>query len=393
MKKEQEKKIKMGAKQWQAIFDSITDLVLVHDRDCRITRVNKAFATAFRMKPKDFIGKKCYEVFPGLEEPSLLCPHKKLLKTKKPTTLEVFDSCLRTHFEISISPVLNEKGKASSYIHIAKDLTERKKAEEEIKTAYDRLQETQEELIQAEKSDAIVQLAGGVAHEVKNPLAVIMQAAEYLEENVTSHKKDVKSSINIIIDSIKRADTIIRSLANFVRITELNVKPQDINPILIRSLTLIKHRTKLESVKIIKKLQKNLPKVLVDSAKMEQVFVNIFLNSIQAMPDGGEIFIHGYPAKLKELKGKVGRRASDYFRLGEKAAVIEIEDTGVGIPKKNRRKLFSPFFTTKGPRGGAGLGLSVTKNIVDMQRGMIEIQSEEGKGTKVIITLKVHGGK
>ncbi len=276
---------------------------------------------------------------------------------------------------------------------IFRDITKRKKAEEELKRAYFRLSEARVELIQAEKANAIVQLAGGVAHEVKNPLAIIMQAVEYLKTNIRSRKKEIQDTINMIIDNIKRADNIIRSLSDFVRVTELNFRLQDIKPVIIRSLNLIKPRVKLENIKIVKRFNRNFPKVFIDDAKLEQVFVNLFLNAVQAMPNGGTIFIRGYTQKLEKLQNRVGRRESDYFQPGEKAVIIEIEDTGIGISKENLQKLYTPFFTTKGPREGAGLGLSVTRNIIDMHRGMIEVQSEEKKGTKFILTLKAQGGE
>ncbi|MDD5454517.1 MAG: ATP-binding protein [Candidatus Ratteibacteria bacterium] len=276
---------------------------------------------------------------------------------------------------------------------IFRDITERKKAEEELKKAYSRLAEARVELIQAEKANVIVQLAGGVAHEVKNPLAVIMQATEYLKRNIHSGKKDIQDTINTIVDNIKRADNIIRSLSDFVRVTELNLRLQDVKPIMTRSLELIKPRVKLENIKIVKKFIPKFPKVFVDDSKLEQVFVNLFLNAVQAMPNGGTIFVRGYTKKLDKLANRVGRRASDYFQFGEKAAIIEIEDTGIGISKENLQRLYTPFFTTKGPRGGAGLGLSVTRSIIEMHRGMIEVQSEENKGTKFVLTLKMQGGK
>jgi signal transduction histidine kinase len=220
-----------------------------------------------------------------------------------------------------------------------------------------------------------------------------MQATEYLKENVHSPEKNIQDALNMIMDNIKRADHIIRTLSDFVRITELKLESQDIKLAIIRSLDLIKPRVKLENIKIVKEFKKNFPEVLLDSSKIEQVFANLFLNAVQAMPDGGTIFIRGYTKKLDKLENRVGRRASDYFKLGEKAAIIEIEDTGIGISRENLQKLYTPFFTTKGPKGGAGLGLSVTKNIIEMHTGMIKVQSQENKGTKFTITLKIHGGK
>jgi len=138
--------------------------------------------------------------------------------------------------------------------------------------------------------------------------------------------------------------------------------------------------------------KKDIPKVLADKNKLEQVFINILLNAVQSMPRGGKIIIRSYDKQLEEVKNGIGRRKEDYFQVGEKVVIVEIEDTGVGIPEENLKKIFDPFFTTKGPTGGAGLGLSVTRNIITMHKGLIDIESQTGKGTKVIITLKIAKG-
>ena len=153
------------------------------------------------------------------------------------------------------------------------------------------------------------------------------------------------------------------------------------------SLTLIQHRVRLGNVNIVTQLDKNIPKVLVDRGKIEQVCVNLFLNAIQAMPNGGDLTIRSYSKHLGDIGPGVGRRKIDPFKLGAKAVVVEIEDSGMGISEENLKKIFDPFFTTKGPREGAGLGLAVTKNIIDMHKGIIEVTSQEGKGTKFSVTL------
>ncbi|MDO8603290.1 MAG: ATP-binding protein [Candidatus Omnitrophota bacterium] len=282
-----------------------------------------------------------------------------------------------------------EKEFLHAVANILAGIIERKKIEENLRVAYYKLKEAQDHLIQAEKLNAVGQLASGVAHEVRNPLAIMLQGVDYLEKKVSSSDKNISETLSLIKDSIIRADTIIRTLIDFSRVSKLDLESENINTILENSLVMIQYRFKLENVKIIKDMKNDLPRVSVDKRKMEQVFVNIFLNAIQAMPEGGKLFIRSYSKEIDKLKEKAGKRNEDYFRFGEKVVVVEIEDTGIGIFKEHIGKVFDPFFTTKGPQEGTGLGLSVTKSILQLHKGLIEIESQENKGTKVIITLKI----
>ncbi|OGW75570.1 MAG: hypothetical protein A2Z72_01475 [Omnitrophica bacterium RBG_13_46_9] len=296
--------------------------------------------------------------------------------------------------DVAVTANLMEIGDKKVLQGIFRDITEGKKAEEELKKAYLKLQQAQDQLVQAEKLNAVGQLASGVAHEVKNPLGIILQGVNYLEASaVITAEKNTSEILQIMKNSIKRADTIIRALVDFSKASILDIKPEDINSALDSSLELIQHEFRLDNINVIKKMEKRLPKVLADRVKIEQVFINIYLNAIQAMPHGGTLFIHSYLMQLNKPGNGVGGRDEDRFKLKEEAVIVEIEDTGVGIPKENLKKVFDPFFTTKGPRDGAGLGLSVTRNIIEMHQGLIRIESEEGKGTKITITLKIAAGK
>lgn len=263
---------------------------------------------------------------------------------------------------------------------------------EEIKLSYHQLNQTHELLVQAEKFKAIGELASGIAHEVKNPLAIILQGVNYLEEYKIAGD-DFRGALDAMKKNIERADRIINTLVDFSRISKLNIEPLDINSIIENSLLLVKYRAELGNIKFVNELKANLPKVLVDVIRIEQVFVNIMINAIQAMPKGGTLFIRTYEKKMNEIGFRVGKRKElDFFKPGEIVIVVEIEDTGVGISKENLKVVFDPFFTTKGPKAGVGLGLSVTRNIVEMHRGIITIDSEEGKGTKATLILKTLGG-
>jgi signal transduction histidine kinase len=260
---------------------------------------------------------------------------------------------------------------------------------EKLQLVHAKLKETQGQLIQAEKINAIGQLASGVAHEVKNPLAIIMQGINYLEDKISPEQKDIYEILGMIKDSIKRADNIIQSLLEFSRARALSLEPCDINSVLESALNLLRQSLKFDHIEIIKDIKKDILKVSVDKNKMEQVFINLLLNAIQAMPAGGRIIIRSYDTQLEETKNGVGKRKEDSFGVGEKAVLVEIEDTGEGISEENLKRIFDPFFTTKGPKEGTGLGLSVTRNIIIMHKGLIEAKSQVGKGTKVTITLKI----
>ena len=277
------------------------------------------------------------------------------------------------------------------FLSVYYDVTERKQAEEALQDAYNELKETQAQLIQAGKLEAIGIMASGVAHEVRNPLAIILQGINYLEDKFPPDKNDIRDVIQIIKKNISRADKIIRLLFDFSRAGELDKKEEDVNNILENSLELVQHRIKLRDTKIVKDLKKELPGVLVDKSKIEQVFINLLLNAIQAMPGPGRLSIRSYLTEFAMLKKEAGIR-SDYFEAGEKLVVVEIEDTGVGVSQENLKKLFTPFFTTKGPEG-SGLGLAISKNIIEIHRGIMDIKSQVGQGTKAVIGLKILKGK
>ncbi len=377
------------------IVSSLADMLIVITPDGRIERVNKAVPGILKYDEEELIGKDVNILFSNKEGvPFGKIGRKKLVKEGVLKGREIdFESKDGRQIPVLLScaAVKDKEDNVISIVCVAKDISERKKMERALQEAYAKLKETQSHLIQAGKMEAIGRMASGVAHEVKNPLGIVLQSVNYLESELPQMEERYVEILRIIKDNIKRADNIIRALVDFSRATELKLKPEDINVILQDSLALIKHRVKLESITVIKELEEGLPKILADRGKMEQVFVNIFLNSIYAMPNGGKLFIRTYSTQLNKIKFRVGRRKrdGDYFEPGERAVVVEIEDTGSGIPKERLQKVFDPFFTTKGIGEGAGLGLTVTRNIIDLHKGIINIESEEGKGTSVIITLKV----
>jgi signal transduction histidine kinase len=257
----------------------------------------------------------------------------------------------------------------------------------ELKIAYDELKEMQNKLIQSEKLKAIGQLASGVAHEMRNPIGIIMQGVAYLEQIISPEAKEPRETLSIVKESAQRADKIVISLLDFSRATKLELHPEYITSIIEDSLNLVK--TELRNIKVVRESQEYLPKVLVDKNKLMQVFINLFMNAIHAMPKAGKLTIRSFVKQIEETRNSIDKRLDNSFEAGEKVVVVEIEDTGIGISKENLKRIFEPFFTTKGPGKGTGLGLSVSQNIIITHRGLMEIESEVNKGTKVIITLRI----
>ncbi|MFA5256357.1 MAG: ATP-binding protein, partial [Candidatus Omnitrophota bacterium] len=254
------------------------------------------------------------------------------------------------------------------------------KRAEELKIAYDELKEMQDKLVQSVKLKAIGQLASGVAHEMRNPIGIIMQAVAYLEQIIPPQDKEPRETLSIVKDSAQRADRIVTSLLDYSRATKLELHPENIDSILQNSLNLVK--TELKKIEVSREIQQDLPSVLVDKNKLMQVFINMFVNAAHAMSEGGKLTVRSFVKRMEETP-------DNSFEAGEEAVVVEIEDTGTGISEENMKKVFDPFFTTKGPGKGTGLGLSISRNIIIMHKGVLEVKSQVNKGTRIIIILKI----
>ncbi|MFA5144328.1 MAG: ATP-binding protein [Candidatus Omnitrophota bacterium] len=272
---------------------------------------------------------------------------------------------------------------------LEREISERMRTEKKLQSAYMELEKTQNQLIHAEKMEAIGRMASGVAHEVKNPLGIILQGINYFEGQLPSTQKEDQEILKIMKINLKRADSIISALLNFSRDEKIKMKSEDVNPIIESALGLVKHKFEMAGIKVSRELAGDLPKIAVDQGKIEQVFINLFNNAIDAMPRGGELYIRSYLTSFDKLKNTAEYRNNVFFNLGEKALVVEVEDTGVGMDEDTKEKIFEPFFTTKGRTEGTGLGLSVTKNIMDIHRGLINVDSVQGKGTKFTVIFRL----
>lgn len=226
---------------------------------------------------------------------------------------------------------------------------------EERQKAYDELQKTFEQLLQAEKLSSLGELSAGIVHEVRNPLAAIKGAVEILEDELAKDSPR-REFADLAKKEVERLDKLVGEFLRFARPATLSVQLNDLNKIVESVVSLVENQANTQSVKIEKDLQKNLPEVSVDSEQIKQVLLNLVINSLQAMPSGGLLLLRTFE--------------KDDF------CIIEVEDTGGGIDEKVLPKIFDPFFTTK--EKGVGLGLSIAHKIADQHDGNLSATSYNG---------------
>ncbi len=252
---------------------------------------------------------------------------------------------------------------------------ERIKANEELSHASEKLKEAQYGLVQSEKLAALGRFSSGVAHEVKNPLGIILGGTEYLERKLQTKDRDIKVALKKIKESTLRADTIVCNLVKFAMPSEIKTEKLTPQELINDTLSLLKYRSSLVNIEITTEFGKEDLHIDIDKNQMQQVLFNIFVNAIDVMPKGGDIRVRTHKASGEE------------FSRGGRVCVIEVIDTGEGIAKKNLPRLFEPFFTTKRDKKGTGLGLAMSKTIVENNHGSLLVDSELGKGTTVRIVL------
>ncbi len=236
-----------------------------------------------------------------------------------------------------------------------------------LKEQTDILFQTEEQLRRADRLSALGELSAGMAHEIRNPLGSIKGAVEILKDDYRPDE-DKYEFILILLKETERLNRIVQEFLGFARPKQPEFQFADLNEAIESVLTLTALEARKTGVRIDKKLDWTIGKRSLDAGMLKQAFLNIVLNAIQAMPGGGVLTVES------------GIRGD--------AIEVVIRDTGIGIPEENRKKLFSPFFTTK--KNGTGLGLAITYRIIQNHRGSIDVKSEQGKGT--VFTVKIPAG-
>ncbi len=240
----------------------------------------------------------------------------------------------------------------------------------DLQKSHAELKATQWQLVEATKLELIGRLAAGVAHEVKNPLMTLTMVADYLAQVVPADEPDAAPMLGDMRDAIGRANRVISELLEFSRPGGLTLTPEDFHAIVERALSLVKLELTRHHIEIVRRFEAAAPVLPLDKNKIEQVLVNVFMNAIQAMPQGGTLSIR-----------------TSAVPDGVPGLIIEIDDTGPGVPAAYLAKVFDPFFTTKPAGQGTGLGLCVAQQIVQLHGGTIELHNRPEGGARVTIML------
>jgi len=351
-------------KQWMAMLDAMIDPVIFVRNDGVIDKANKAMARWAKQDIKEIIGKPCHQVLAtiGIPYPEELLGPVELEKPTKRT--KTFQTPTRQFFEVSAHPHQDEQGDKLGHVLVYRDQTE--------------AHQLQEQLIQSEKLASIGLLAGGIAHEINNPLGGILVFSQMILREMPKdsvHYPDVEE----ILNATERCKDIVENLLDFARTNSANATEKTTEPVPIdEAVTTALRFMKLgmftaNNIDIRLELDSDGVMVIGDRNKLIQVLLNLMQNAYQAMPDGGQLTIatdvegHGPAARLR----------------------CHIKDTGIGIPKDQMKRIFDPFFTTKDPGEGTGLGLAICYGIIQDLQGTIQVTSDVNIGSCFTIDLPV----
>ncbi|MEA3438330.1 MAG: ATP-binding protein, partial [Thermodesulfobacteriota bacterium] len=387
--KDKSKSLKASEEKYRSIVESTNDTVYMVDKDSRFLSANSKFLSEHRLTEEKIIGKNFFD-FHSIEETKEFSNRiDKVFETSQATHYEAFDKNQEKWVMRTLSPIIEpDTGKVKAVSVISMNITKRVKAENELKKTLNKLKETQNQLIQNEKVAALGRLASGLAHQIRNPLEIIIMGVEFIANTLSNKDKNSEKAIEKIKQAADRTNNIITNFLRFSRKSELVFKPINVNMLIDETLNLVEHKINLNRIKIKRKYAEESMKVEADKGMLQQVFVNLLSNAIDAMPNGGKIRINVNNKKAKHIAERTGYRDSDYFKIGEIMTVIEIEDTGKGITDDDLQKVFEPFFTTKDVDKGTGLGLSLAHLIIDRHRGTIGVESTVNQGTKFTIKLQ-----
>jgi PAS domain S-box-containing protein len=281
---------------------------------------------------------------------------------------------------LEMSASRTEVGGEAVHTLILRDVTERKRAEEQLReTAQQReqalaeLRATTQQLWQAARLAGVGELAASIAHELNNPLGTVSLRVERVLSK-TPADDPRRKALEVIDQEVERMAALVANLLQFSRAGRDQVSTVDVCEEVTKTIDLVAHHLRKKQVRVEPHFAPGVPPIHADRQQLRQVFLNLFTNAADAMPAGGRLVPHVRPG---ELPGPVP------------AVVVEIADTGAGIPSDLLARVFDPFFTTKEEGKGTGLGLAICKRIVDQHRGKLEIESAVGAGTTVRVTLPI----
>jgi two-component system NtrC family sensor kinase len=342
----------------RALFDCAPISIYIVDPEYKLVAINMTRANKAGKTPQDMVGEKCFATLYGRKEPCPGCLLSETLSTGKNTTRieQRWESDLEPlELEITTHPIWDDSGEVVQAFLFEEDVTEKHRLEAS--------------LAQSEKLAAVGQLAAGVAHEINNPLTVIIANAQLLRRMIPPDE-DLREMVDLISRAGDRAAEVIHNLLDFARKEQYQLNPINVNDTLQSVLPLIQHELVTRSIRLIFKPANNLSPVLASRDNLQGVWLNLIMNAIDAI---GE--------QEGEIRITTGQNQKD--------VMVRFVDTGVGIPPDRIPRLFEPFFTTKEPGRGTGLGLSICHQVIKQHGGQILVDSQQGVGTTFTVLLPI----
>ncbi|OGS45949.1 MAG: hypothetical protein A2539_06445 [Elusimicrobia bacterium RIFOXYD2_FULL_34_15] len=373
--------LKQSEKHYRMLFDKMNEgfalCEMIWDEqnkpiDFRYLSVNQSWENNTGIRCDMAMNHTIREIIPSIEQ-FWIDKYAEVVQTGNPVHIENRVKSLDKWFEVFAYKYSDNK-----FAAIFSDITERKNMEKEK-------EKLQAQLLQSEKMAAVGQLAGGVAHEINNPMGVILGFAQSVVKMVKEG-----DSLYIPLKSIEReairCKKLVSNLLTFSRIDDKVKDKADINVLIDDTISLVEAHAKIKNIEIIKRYVPDLPQIEINKNQIEQVIVNLCNNAMDAMPEGGTITITTSQIDA-DLNAPACRQAG--INADKKYIIISISDTGVGMSEEVKKHVFEPFYTTKEVGKGTGLGLSICYEIIKKHNGTIEVESEVGKGTTFVVKLPV----
>ncbi len=399
-KKQAQTSIKRAKQQWERTVDAVTDPMAMLDCNHRIVRLNKAMADLVGKPVDQCVGLYCYDIMHNSDNPPKYCPHSLLLSDQQEHKTEQYFPLYNADMEISVSPLFDDNGELAGSVHIARDITDKKRAEELLRKANEELEQkvlertaelqtfinelqleiinrmkaeealvqTQHQLLHSEKLSAVGKLSASIAHEFNNPLFSIINILIGVREQETLSEQNEKM-LKLAIQECDRMTYLIKSLQDFNRPTTGVPVATDIHHIIDTTLLLCKKEFKDRQLTVERNYDPQLPTIMAVTDQIRQVLLNLFTNARDACENGGHVSVYTK-------------------NMGE-TIVISVEDSGCGIETNDLGNIFKPFFSTKHEFSGTGLGLAVCHGIIEKHGGKISVESASSQGSIFTVTLPV----
>jgi two-component system NtrC family sensor kinase len=347
----------------QAVIDGILHPIYTIDESWKLVAVNQTKCQELETSPEEVVGQTCYQVFFGRDKPCKHCLVASILEEKKPQYWTVTwrgPDHRQQEWVVNAYPIPGSKAGSARAVVVWQDRTEERRLESS--------------LMQAGKLAAIGQLAAGVAHEINNPLTAINANAEILQMTIAKDDDNFES-VELIALAGDRAAKVVSGLLDFARQTEYDFELADINDSIRQALSLVTYQFRVANIEVIANLADDLPEVDASLEHLQSVWLNLLINARDALQDSDsdrrvEIITRYEPDHVGDI-------------------MVIVRDTGQGMSSPELEHIFEPFYTTKSPGKGTGLGLATCHRIIEQHGGEIDVSSAPGEGTTFVVRLPI----